>query len=204
MAGQLHLESNRWTDVRRSLESLPLDGLSRLWKRDACYTLGVAYIAPSETMLARCSRELALRCAERSGKRTLHLEPPRLHARGSDHDANPGVVAAVEERFWNCLSDAIDARGTEYRRAMAELAEFPRLKHEYGLIVLSLGDVASQTVARVGKLCDGIVLLFEPGLGGMPDWKRQMREATPRIRAHQAEGLSFVGMWHANLCDAVA
>jgi hypothetical protein len=83
---------------------------------------------------------------------------------------------------------------------MAELAEFSRLKHEYKLIVVSLGDIASQSIARVGKLCDGIVLLFEPSPGGLFEWKRQMRSATPQIRLHQAEGLRFVGVWHASVC----
>lgn len=202
MVGQLHKTSHALSGARRALGSMPLDGLTRLWKRDACYTLGVATIAPSESMLGRCSRDLALRCAERSGKRTLFLEPPRRNARRADQDALSVAGSDFNERTWDCLSDALDARGTDFRRAMAELAEFSRLKHEYELIVVSLGDIASQSIARVGKLCDGIVLLFEPSPGGLLDWRRQMRVATPQIRSHQAEGLNFVGIWHANVSVA--
>ena len=199
MVGQLHRESHTSHDAKPSLGSMPLDGLTRLWKRDACYTLGVATIAPNESSLGRCSRDLAVRCAERSGKRTLFLEAPRNSARDGHRNTLPVAGLDLEERTWNCLSDALDARGIDFRRAMAELAEFSRLKHEYELIVVSLGDIASQSLARVGKLCDGIVLLFEPSPGGLPDWKRQMRDATPQIRSHQSEGLCFVGVWHATV-----
>lgn len=200
MAGQLHRESHALNDAHRSLDSMPLDGLTRLWKRDACYTLGVATIAPIESSLGRCGRDLAVRCADRSGKRTLFLDAPRRSARDGNAAQMPVAGLDLEERTWSCLSDAMDARGMDFRRAMAELAEFPRLKQDYGLIVVSLGDIGSQSIARVGKLCDGIVLFFEPALGGLPDWKRQMRDATPQIRSHQAEGLCFVGVWHANAC----
>jgi len=202
MVGPLHRESHALNALQRSLVSMPLDGLTRLWKRDTCYTLGVATIAPNESSLGRCSRDLAVRCAERSGKRTLFLEAPRRNA-GDGCQATASVAGLeLEERAWNCLSDALDARGMNFRKAMAELAEFPRLKHDYGLIVVNLGDIASQSIARVGKLCDGIVLLFEPIPGGLPEWKRQMRDATLQIRSHQAEGLCMVGVWLANASSA--
>jgi len=46
----------------------------------------------------------------------------------------------------------------EKLRWNTQLLELLRLRKEYGLILIDLGDAESQAMVRLGRLCDGVVI----------------------------------------------
>jgi hypothetical protein len=138
--------------------------------------------------------ELARKSVERAGKSVLcvlaeHSSEPVLSQECSPSDE------AIDQKRWIALKDQVEVGSLLFRQAMAELAELPRLREEHDLIVLDLGSVNSQAVLRVGKLCDGIVLLCDRGVADAKTWNRTLHQASKSIRAYQREGMEFVGAW---------
>jgi len=173
-----------------------MDGLIRLWKRGECYLMGVAtvHVDGSMPVSSTGSMELARKSVERAGKSVLCVLAEHSLEPIFDQECNPSDDA-IDRRRWIALKDHVDVGSLPFRQAMAELAELPRLREEYDLIVLDLGSVNSQAVSRVGKLCDGIVLLCDRDVADAKTWNRTLHRASKSIRTYQREGMEFVGAW---------
>ena len=186
----------------------PMDGLLRLLKQPACYCLGVTAMVDADACARRSwVGSIAQRCAERSGRRTLWVSGAEERVEfasavaadpGADHGHHGmGSVGweSVDPLQWRCLSEDLVVGTSAFRQAMAELSELPQLRQRYELIVIDLGGLSSVGMERVGKLCDGVVLLCESGTSPARAWPHRWTRSAKVLRQCQHEGMHFVGAW---------
>jgi hypothetical protein len=186
----------------------PMDGLLRLLRQPACYCLGVTAMVDSDASAHRnWVGSIAHRCAERSGRKTLwvrgaveRVEVASVVA--ADPGADPGHHGvgsvgweSVDSLQWRCLSEDLVVGTSAFRQAMAELSELPRLRQRYELIVIDLGGLSTAGMERVGKLCDGVVLLCESGADPSRAWPQRWSRSAKVLRRCLQEGMHFVGAW---------
>lgn len=190
------------------LVRFPMDGLLRLLKQPGCYCLGVTELFDNGKS-SRRNRvgSIARRCAERSGRKTLWVSDATesggiASTLAYEPDSEPAMkgegpsgLEGVDCLHWGCLSEGLVMGTPLFRQAMAELAELPQLRQRYELIVIDLGGLNSAGMARVGKLCDGVVLLCDSGTDASRAWSRHLAASAKAIRQCQHEGMRFVGAW---------
>jgi len=131
---------------------LPTDGILKRIKGSKSYVLGIGTVGESDPSLVRSVvTDLVVRCCSKIDRKAILITvrpPQNLNVNDS-----VGNDLAREAR-WSFFADTKAEKKAWY----AQLAELPRWKKEFGLIVFDLGDVCFPRMTQIGRLCDGIVV----------------------------------------------
>jgi len=172
------------------LESIriPLDGLCRLIRRTPNFLMGfVCLDGLTASLQSHIALELAVRIAERTGRSTALIEG--THAtRASSWSTEE---TSVTRWSWERIDQEYPAGSPEYKQALKELSGLPVLRQQHGMTILDLDGLDSFRLERLGRLCDGVVVLIPPTHGT----KVGMQRIARTLSKHQTNGICFLGAW---------
>ena len=164
---------------------LPIDGILKRIQRSKSYVLGIGTVGESDPPLVRSVvTDLVVRCCSKIDRNAILItvRPPQ------DLSLNDSIGnALVHEARWSYTGDTKAEMKTWHR----QLAELPRWKQEFGLIVFDFGDVCFPSMPQIGRLCDGIVVqLLNPS---------NSRETIQALKSLQKNRLTILGAWSVEL-----
>ncbi len=164
---------------------LPIDGIVKRIQRSKSFVLGIGSIGLSDPRLVRSILiELVSRCSTRIDKKAI------LVTLGQSDPDLEGVQAEncnFQRAFWTFFGKS----KADLKAWHAQLGALPRWKQEFGLIVMDLGDVSSQEMPKIGRLCDGVVLQIFNSIGS--------QETIRALKSFQKENLHVLGAWSVGL-----
>ena len=164
---------------------LPIDGILKRIKRSKSYVLGIGTVGDSDPSLVRSVvTDLVVRSCSKIDRNAILItvRPPQV-LNPNDSLGN----ALVHEARWFYFGNT-KAEMTAWH---TQLAELPRWKQEFGLIVFDLGDVCFPRMPQIGRLCDGIVVqLLNPS---------NSRETIQALKSLQKNRLTILGAWSVEL-----
>ena len=164
---------------------LPIDGILKRIKGLKSYVLGIGTVGESDPSLVRTVvTDLVVRCCSKIDRKAILItvRPPQ-NLKLIDSVGN----ALAREARWSFFGDT----KAEKKAWHGQLAELPRWKQEFGLIVFDLGDVCFPRMTRIGRLCDGIVVqLLNPS---------NPRETIQAFKLLQKNRLPILGAWSVEL-----
>ena len=164
---------------------LPMDGILKRIKGSKPFVLGIGTVGESDPSLVRSVvTDLVVRCCSRIDRNAILITVRPPH----DLNVNDSVGnVLVREARWSYFADT----KAEMKTWQAQLAELPRWKQEFGLIVFDLGDVCFPRMPQIGRLCDGIVVqLLNPS---------NSRETIQALRSLQKNRMTILGAWSVEL-----
>lgn len=164
---------------------LPIDGILKRIQGSKSYVLGIGTVGESDPSLVRAVvTDLVVRCSSKIDRNAILItvRPPQ------DLNVNDSVGNALaREARWSFFGDT----KAENKAWHEQLAELPRWKQEFGLIVFDLGDVCFPRMTQIGRLCDGIVVqLLNPS---------NPRETIQAFKLLQKNRLPILGAWSIEL-----
>jgi len=144
---------------------LPIDSILPIIRKSNPYLLGFAIVGNDDrTVLDEIVQDLSNRLCEKTDRKTLVIRVRPTHLTSDDacvadrsgfQDVRmPTGDRSYSESRWRWYGDS----KTDKILWNRQLAAIPGWCQEYGIILFDLGEVSSPTVARVGKLCNGIVV----------------------------------------------
>lgn len=148
---------------RQQIVHLPLDGLVAKMSKVNPFVLGLGCIGQRDReLLLEIADEIALGCAAKSGRnavviRILKENSQDVH-RQVEQTASSGTSFSSKSKLPYHLWHDFGETKMEKRRWNTQLLELLRLRKEFGLILIDLGDSESQAIIRLGRLCDGVVI----------------------------------------------
>ena len=165
---------------------LPIDGILKRINKSKTFVLGVGAVGESDPLLVRSVvNEIVTRCCVKTNRNAMLVTVRTPNDVGSDDLPECSL-------YRNARWSYFDQTKTGTKAWYAQLAELPRWKLEFGLIVFDLGDVGFPLVPRIGRLCDGIVVqLLDPS---------NSRETIQALKLLQKERLMILGAWSVDLC----
>lgn len=174
----------------KTLESIrvPLDGLCRSIRRIPNFLMGVVCADRLfATMQSHLAYGLAVRIAERTGRSTVYIEGTR--PKGMDNGSTEET--SVTRWSWDRIDQEYPASTPEYKQSLKELSELPILRQQHGMTILDLDGMDSFRLERLGRLCDGVVVLIPPTHAT----KIGMQRIARALSKHQQNGICFLGAW---------
>ncbi len=169
---------------------IPLDGLSKLFKPNRPYMLGLATSLDSPPTPDALLR-FAQRCQSKFQRRTLLIDfrPPASHA---SRDSMPSAAHAVEtidgtDRMVMYLDMQNRGDASLKKGWMSLVGTLPQYKSRYDLVILGLGNVGDWPTSTLGKLCDGVALWMGNDT--------EVRRMGKMVRQLQRDRISLVGCW---------
>ena len=164
---------------------LPIDGILNSIKKTKSFVLGIGTVGDFDPRLVRSViKDTVARFSEKSDRNTIliTIRPPNDVC-----DRHPNGSVNFCEASWSYFEET--SAGTKSWHA--QLAELPRWKQEFGLIVFDLGDVCLPMMPRIGRLCDGIaVQMLDP---------TDSRETIQALKLLQKNRLTILGAWSIEL-----
>jgi len=167
---------------------VPLDGLCRSIRRIPNFLMGVVCVdGLPASVQSRLAYELAVRIAERTGRTTAFIDGTH---------GSPAVGWSTEETSvtrwsWERIDQEYPAGSPEYKQALKELSALPVLRQQHGITILDLDGMDSFRLERLGRLCDGVVVLIPTTHGT----KVGMQRIARTLSKHQQNGICFLGAW---------
>jgi len=160
---------------------LPIDGILNRIKLSKPYVLGIGTVGESDPLLVRTVvTDLVARCCSKIDRNAILIT---VRSPGELNTHDPVGKTSVREARWFYIGDP----KAERKAWHAQLAELPRWKQEFGLIVFDLGDVCFPKMPQIGRLCDGIVVqLLNPS---------NSRETIQALKSLQNNRLTILGAW---------
>jgi hypothetical protein len=140
---------------------LPLDGILAKLQKTRPYLLGFARSGPENTSLEnQIVREVALRCASKTDRKTLVVHIAISNSKAARFVPLPEYTEQgyTEQGLTMVRWESFGESKQEKLLWNTQLAQLIQYRQEYGLIVLDLGDVQSELLFRMGRLCDGILI----------------------------------------------
>jgi hypothetical protein len=167
---------------------IPLDGLCRSIRRIPNFLMGVVCVDdPCTSQQSRLVYELAVRIAARTGRSTAYIEGTL--ATGIDGCST--VESCVTRWSWERIDQEYPAGSMEYKQSLKELSALPVLQQQHGMTILDLDGMDSFRLERLGRLCDGVVVLIPSPHGT----KAGMQRIARTLSKHQQNGVCFLGAW---------
>ncbi len=164
---------------------LPIDGILNRISKARSFVLGIVTLGDADPSLVRSViTDTVARCSEKARRNAILItvRPPN-ELRSHDLVENGNFSQAR----WSYFDDA--NAGTKSWHA--QLADLPRWKQEFGLIVFDLGAVCLPMMPRIGRLCDGIVVqMLDPS---------NSRETIQALKSLQKNRLTILGAWSVEL-----
>jgi hypothetical protein len=148
---------------RQQIVHLPLDGLVAKMSKVNPFVLGLGCIGQRDReLLLEIADEIALGCATKSGRNAVVIrirqensqEVHRQAEQATHSETSLPSKSKLPYHMWHDFGES----KMEKRRWNTQLLELLRLRKEYGLILIDLGDSESQAIIRLGRLCDGVVI----------------------------------------------
>lgn len=149
---------------RQQIVHLPLDGIVSKMTKVNPFVLGLGCIGQrDQELLGEISDQIALGCASKSGRHAVVI---RIRQEGNEVNRMGSARSETASSFVNhretmtphhVWHDFGESK-MEKLRWNTQLLELLRLRKEYGLILIDLGDAESQAMVRLGRLCDGVVI----------------------------------------------
>ena len=148
---------------RQQIVHLPLDGLVAKMSKVNPFVLGLGCIGQRDReLLLEIADEIALGCAAKSGRNAVVIrirqensqEVHRQAEQATPSETSLPSKSKLPYYLWHDFGES----KMEKRRWNTQLLELLRLRKEYGLILIDLGDSESQAIIRLGRLCDGVVI----------------------------------------------
>ena len=141
---------------------VPLDGLCRSIRKIPNFLMGVVCVdGLPASVQSRLAYELAVRIAERTGRTTAFIDGTH----GSPADGWSTEETSVTRWSWERIDQEYPAGSPEYKQALKELSALPVLRQQHGMTILDLDGMDSFRLERLGRLCDGVVVLIPPTHG---------------------------------------
>jgi hypothetical protein len=167
---------------------VPLDGLCRSIRRIPNFLMGVVCLdGLPASVQSRLAYELAVRIAERTGRTTAFIDGTH----GSPADDCSTDETSVTRWSWERIDQEYPAGSPEYKQSLKELSALPVLRRQHGITILDLDGLDSFRLERLGRLCDGVVVLIPPSHGTKFGMQRMART----LSKHQQNGICFLGAW---------
>lgn len=165
---------------------LPIDGILKKIKGLKPFVLGIGTVGKSETQWSRhVVRDAVNRCCDKTGRNAILVS---VRPSGdSDSSENASHSDAFREVGWTYFGDS----KAETKAWHTQLADLPKWKKEFGLIVFDLGDVRLPTMPRIGRLCDGIVVQLLNAANS--------RDTIQALKGLQKDRLKILGVWSVEL-----
>ena len=164
---------------------LPMDGILKSINRSKSFVLGIGSVGDPDPLLVRSIVvDLVARCCAKTDRNAIlvTVRPPNDLS-----SIDVPMCDLVREVRWSYFGQS----KMETKSWHAQLAELPRWKQEFGLIVFDLGDVCYPIMPRIGRLCDGIVVqLLNPS---------NSRETIQALKLLQKDRLAILGAWSVEL-----
>jgi hypothetical protein len=148
---------------RQQIVHLPLDGLVSKMSKVNPFVLGLGCIGQRDReLLQEIVDEIALGCASKSGRNAVVIriqqvdkqEGHRASERSTPSESTVLSKSKLPHHLWHDFGES----KMEKRRWNTQLLELLRLRKEFGLILIDLGNSESQAIIRLGRLCDGVVI----------------------------------------------
>jgi hypothetical protein len=178
----------RWRVIREpskpTLVHLPIDGvLTFIQKRKPCM-LGLGCCGGMDQVLkTTLANELAARLSDKLDRKTLLVH---VLDSGSDEVAKPLASEGklkVSHLMWHSFEESKQGKATWNN----QLARLVIQKRDYELIVFDLGDASSDTMLRMGRLCDGVLIQFSS--------KKETRQTIETLKSLKNNQLPILGAW---------
>ncbi len=160
---------------------LPIDGILNRINKAPSFVLGIGTVGDADPYLVRSviSGTVA-RCSEKAHRNAMLITVRPLNELQL-HDWNGNGLFHVAK--WSYFEET--KVGTKLWHT--QLADLPRWKQEFGLIVFDLGAVDLPMMPRIGRLCDGIVVqMFDPP---------NSRQTIQALKSLQKNRLTIFGVW---------
>ncbi len=163
----------------------PMDGILKSIKGSKPFVLGIGTVGESDPSLVRSVvTDLVVRCCSKIDRNAILITVRPPH----DLNANDSVGnVLVREARWSYFADT----KAEMKTWETQLAELPRWKQEFGLIVFDLGDVCFPKMPQIGRLCDGIVVQLLNASNS--------RQTIQALRSLQKNRMTILGAWSVEL-----
>jgi hypothetical protein len=148
---------------RQQIVHLPLDGLVAKMAKVNPFVLGLGCIGQRDReLLLQIADEIALGCAAKSGRNAVVIRirqesAPEVHRKVEQTARSETSFPSKPKLPYHLWHDFGESK-MEKRRWNTQLLELLRLRKEFGLILIDLGDSESQAIIRLGRLCDGVVI----------------------------------------------
>jgi hypothetical protein len=165
---------------------LPVDGILKRLKGLKSFVLGIGTVGASETLWNRqVVRDAVIRCCDKTGRNAILVT---VRPAGN-YIVNDKVTSTdrFREVCWSYFGDS----KAETKAWHAQLADLPKWKKEFGLIVFDLGDVGFPVMPRIGRLCDRIVVQLLS--------QTNSRDTIQALKALQKDRLKILGVWSVEL-----
>jgi len=163
----------------------PIDGIVSRIQKTTPYLLGVGTTgAGSELLQERLLADLAVRCSVKTDRNALVIGFETGTDRGSagEFSQPTEIVGYHQVRWYGPGKSKADAK-----RWNSQLADLLTWKQEFGMILFDLGDASQSLTGRLGRLCDGIVILLQEST--------QSRESIRVLKSLQAQRMPILGAW---------
>ncbi len=164
---------------------LPVDGILNRISKAQSFVLGIGTVGDADPTLVRSViTGTVARCSEKARRNAILItvRPPNDLC---SHERVENVN--FREARWSYFADA--NAGTKSWHA--QLADLPRWKQEFGLIVFDLGATCLPMMPRIGRLCDGIVVqMLDPS---------NSRETIQALKSLRKNRLTILGAWSVEL-----
>lgn len=160
---------------------LPIDGILNRITKVKSFVLGIGTVGNSEASVVRSLvTDLVVRCCGKTQRKAILVT---IRPTDSPIPEAKHPPTSFRETVWSYMGNS----QLETKLWHSQLAELPRWKKDFGLIVLDLGDVRLPMMPRAGRLCDGIVVqMLNPS---------NARESIQALRLLQKERLPLLGAW---------
>jgi len=165
---------------------LPIDGILKRIKGLKPFVLGIGTVGNCETQWPReVVRDAVTRCCDKTGRNAILVSVrPFGHSNTSESDCSSEYFREVS---WSYFGDS----KAETKAWHSQLADLPKWKKEFGLIVFDLGDVRFPIMPRIGRLCDGIVVQLLHAANS--------RDTIQALKTLQKDRLKILGVWSVEL-----
>jgi hypothetical protein len=165
---------------------LPIDGILKKIKGLKPFVLGIGTVGKSEPQWTRqVVRDAVNRCCDKTGRKAILVT---VRPSGySDGSVNATTIERIREVSWTYFGDS----KVETKAWHSQLADLPKWRKDFGLIVFDLGDVRLPTMPRIGRLCDGIVVQLLNAADS--------RETIQALKSLQNDRLKILGVWSVEL-----
>ena len=165
---------------------LPIDGILKRVKSAKSFVLGIATMGEPESDLSRqIVADIVARCCDKTGRNAICVT---IRPSGF---LNTSDLGEPNENFHRVRWSYFGESKTETKAWHLQLAELPKWKKEFGLIVFDLGNLSSPMLPRMGRLCDGIVVQLLDSSNS--------RATIQALKSLQNDRLKILGAWSVEL-----
>lgn len=185
---------------RQQIVHLPMDGIVSKMSKVNPFVLGLGCLGKRDPgLLEAIADELAMGCGAKSGRDSVLIRIRQKSQTGEGNvtanakDSTPTPQSAIPQspvrklpvHIWHDFGES----KMDKLQWNTQLLELLRLRKEFGLILIDLGDAESQAMVRLGRLCDGVVIQMMNHVN-----PRQAKSAIHHLKQEQLRLLGLLSL----------